>query len=182
MAFLDRVLQNIRFSKVKKFIGHDYKVLDVGSEHGDLYFYLKKNVGEYVGIDIQTKPLTETNFTLIKGKFPENLPAALNYFDAIVMLAVVEHLDEKALASLSQTSAKILKPKGLLLMTIPSPLVDVILIILRKFRLVHAETLHEHHGFKPGDMKKIISSNDFELLHHNKFELGLNNFFVFRNK
>jgi 2-polyprenyl-3-methyl-5-hydroxy-6-metoxy-1,4-benzoquinol methylase len=182
MAFLDRYLQKIRFSKVEKFIKPEFKLLDVGSENGDLFDYLNKNVKEYVGIDLKSEPVTNNNFTLVKGNFPDDLLSTHNNFDAVVMLAVVEHLNETALKSLSLTCSNILKPGGLLLMTIPSPLVDFILVILRMFRFVDAETLHEHHGFKPGDIKKIISNEYFILVQFKKFQLGLNNFYVFQKK
>lgn len=182
MTFLDKFLQNVRFSKVRRFITHDCKILDIGCENGELYHYLGKNVKQYVGMDLQTKPKNENYFRIVKGPFPGNVPSDVKDFDAIVMLAVVEHLDEKSLSNLNRACSNILKPGGLLLMTVPSPVVDKLLIVLRSLKLVHAETLHEHHGFLPGEVKKIISNDHFDLVCQQKFELGLNNFFVFCKK
>ncbi|MFA5792105.1 MAG: class I SAM-dependent methyltransferase [Candidatus Paceibacterota bacterium] len=182
MTLIDRSLQNIRFSKVKKFVGPGSKILDVGCENGELYQYLGKNLKKYVGIDVQAVRREVNDFNFINGSFPEDLPIGNKEFDAVVMLAVVEHLDEKSLAKLNQTCHDILKQHGLLIMTIPSPVVDKILLMLRALKIVHAETLHEHHGFLPDNINNYILENDFDLICHEKFELGLNNLFVFQKK
>ena len=39
--------------------------------------------------------------------------------------------------------------------------------------------LEEHHGFTPSEVKPLFESAGFRLAIHKKFQLGLNNLFVF---
>jgi hypothetical protein len=72
----------------------------------------------------------------------------------------------------------LLKPKGRVIVTVPSPQVDYILEILLKLKLIDGMSLEEHYGFKPSDTE-IIFSKGFKLIKKKKFQLGLNNLYVF---
>jgi hypothetical protein len=40
-------------------------------------------------------------------------------------------------------------------------------------------SMHEHYGFDPVDTLRIFSAPRFSLVGHRRFQLGLNNLFVF---
>ncbi len=43
-------------------------------------------------------------------------------------------------------------------------------------------SLEEHYGFEPGDTAVIFAGPRFRLLHHSRFQLGLNHLYVFEKQ
>ena len=72
------------------------------------------------------------------------------------------------------------KNECLVLITVPSKKVDFILRVLKKFKIVDAETLHQHYGFDVKKVDEIFDNRHFKLLMKRKFQLGLNNLFVYK--
>jgi hypothetical protein len=101
-------------------------------------------------------------------------------FDAITMLAVLEHISSTQHSDLRDECVRLLKPGGLLIITVPSPAVDRILDLLRRLHLVAGMALHEHHGFDPKGIPERFSGHGLVLVRAKRFQLGLNNLFVFR--
>jgi predicted SAM-dependent methyltransferase len=95
------------------------------------------------------------------------------------MLAVLEHLPPEALEETPSACAALLHPGGRLVITVPSPAVDRILHWLERLRLIEGIGLHEHHGVHPATTQRLFSHPVFRLLVHRRFQLGLNNLFVF---
>ena len=69
-------------------------------------------------------------------------------FDAITMLAVLEHFPSSQYASLSRGCAQFLKSGGHLIITVPSPVVDTILKILKALRLIDGMSLKNTMGMR----------------------------------
>ena len=65
------------------------------------------------------------------------------------------------------------------MITVPSPLVDRILDVMTALGLSKGMSLEEHFGFEPSEVKPLFLGCGFELLFHKRFQLGLNNLFVF---
>jgi len=63
--------------------------------------------------------------------------------------------------------------------TVPSLLVDPIVGLLARVKLVDGMSLDEHHGFAPADTRGIFRRHGFRLEHAAEFQLGLNHLFVF---
>jgi predicted SAM-dependent methyltransferase len=95
------------------------------------------------------------------------------------MLAVLEHFPETAYDSLRSGCEKFLRPGGRLLITVPSHQVDLILKWLSFFRLIDGMSLEEHHGYEVSKTVEIFPPGKFRLVCHQRFQLGLNNFFAF---
>ncbi len=127
MKFTDRFLQAWRIAKVRKFIPDRAKILDIGSEDGSLFRWLGPVGGAgSMGVDPVLKaPLMVNGFVLHTGFFPQAIPASAGQFDIITMLAVLEHFPEAGYDSLRSGCAKFLRPGGKLLITVPSPQVDL---------------------------------------------------------
>jgi len=100
-------------------------------------------------------------------------------FDVITMLAVLEHFPPAEYENLKNGCLRFLKPGGLLLITVPSSRVDQILAVLKFFRLIDGMSLEEHHGFEVQETTSIFPAENFRLLRHATFQLGLNHLFVF---
>lgn len=183
MKQLDRVLQHWRIRKVLPYLKRGAKVLDIGSIDGALFRHGAELSEGSIGIDpILPCNLTNGRFTLIRGFFPKDLPPKAGPFDAITLLAVLEHFPEQELAALADGCMKYLVPGGLLLITVPSPSVDAILGWLRRFRLIDGMSLEEHHGYKVEQTPLVFAEPVFTLVRHQTFQFGLNNLFVFRRR
>ncbi|MEO8205300.1 MAG: class I SAM-dependent methyltransferase [Chthoniobacterales bacterium] len=182
MTYVDRLLQKWRIRKVTPYIKKGMKVLDIGGADGLLFTFSQNCVSGSVGIDPSLPADTSLpgGYHLKKGFFPNDLPDQSGPFDAVVMLAVLEHFPTDQHTILASGIAQFLRPGGLLLITVPSAMVDHILPILVKLRLIHGMSLEEHHGYDVTHTQNIFPPPHFELVLHQRFQLGLNNFFIFK--
>jgi 2-polyprenyl-3-methyl-5-hydroxy-6-metoxy-1,4-benzoquinol methylase len=182
MKRLDRVLQRLRIAQARPFIARGARVLDIGSSDGTLFQELGTTLGGAMGIDPTLRENRRLgDIPLIAGRFPKDMPPA-EAFDVITMLAVLEHFAAGDYAALRAGCLQFLKPGGHLIITVPSPKVDYILKALLALRLIDGMSLEEHHGYDIRETTRIFPPPDFELVKHQRFQLGLNNLFVFRRR
>jgi SAM-dependent methyltransferase len=154
-------------------------VLDVGCADGALFRVGKHRIPSGVGIDtVASEAWVDGGYERRTGAFPDAVHPG-EEFDAILMLAVVEHVPESELKRWADAVPEILRPGGRLVITAPSPLVDHILHVGVRLRLLDGMEAHQHHGFDPGDVPGVFSVPALRLEHRRRFELGLNNLFVF---
>jgi 2-polyprenyl-3-methyl-5-hydroxy-6-metoxy-1,4-benzoquinol methylase len=179
MTRLDIILRNWRIHRASKFIGQGVTLLDIGTGDGAI-FKLINQISQVVGVDPQIQSATfGQHFQLLPGRFPEQF----NYqkkFDVITMLATLEHFPPSSYDSLARACFRFLKPEGRLIITVPSMIVDHLLKMMSLLRLIDGIKLDEHNGYDPKLTEKIFTAPFFSLIHHEKFQLGLNNLFVFR--
>ena len=180
MKALDRELQRQRIAKALPFIPTGSSVLDIGCSHGAFFAAAGDRVETGVGIDLQ-KPdsWVDGPYELRVGEFPDVLEPG-ETFDAIVALAVVEHVPREGLEIWAKAIPDLLTPGGRLIMTTPSPKVDEILHVLIKLRILDGMEAHEHYGFDPRTVPEIFGSDALVLEKRARFQLGLNHLFVFR--
>jgi 2-polyprenyl-3-methyl-5-hydroxy-6-metoxy-1,4-benzoquinol methylase len=179
MTWLDNYLQRQRIARARRFLSAGARVLDIGSVDGVMFQMLDFLGAGCLGIDPTLRaPVTETKFRLVPGFFPQDMPE-VEPFDAVTMLAVLEHFPEAAYAPLADGCFRFLKPGGRVIITVPSPRVDQILAVLQKLRLVHGMSLEEHHGYEVTHTTTIFGPPRFQLLCRETFQFGLNNLFVF---
>ena len=178
MKALDRFIQSWRIRRIRPFLNSGARVLDVGTSDGALFRQIPK-LGPSIGIDPDLEPhATGPNTQFIKWLFPADLPET-EPFDAITMLAVLEHIPPDIQPILARDCFAHLQPGGLLLITVPAPAVDYILAGLRFFRLIDGMSLEQHYGFEPSMTQELFESAGFRLKRHATFQLGLNHLFVF---
>src|SRR5205823_12169587 len=79
-----------------------------------------------------------------------------------------------------QACYRLLQPGGRVIITVPAPLVDAVIAGLRRLRLADGMSLDEHHGFDPRTTPDIFTRHGFFLEYRRRFQLGLNNLYVFR--
>lgn len=179
MKALDRFLQDWRIKKAVEHFAANDKILDVGTHDGALFLHAG---GEgSIGVDpnlVETK--TGTAATFVKGYFPGDV--AGKDFNAIALLAVIEHLDNETQLQLAKDCFAYLKPGGKVVVTTPSPFVDKILDVLFFLRIIDGMggTHEDHYGFEPMDTIPVFEAAGFTTNHVSRFQLGLNNLFVFR--
>jgi 2-polyprenyl-3-methyl-5-hydroxy-6-metoxy-1,4-benzoquinol methylase len=179
MKTLDRLLQQWRISKVKGYLTSGSRVLDIGCADGTL-LRMVPGLREYVGIDPDLACSScDGCTTFIKGYFPDGLADA-SPFDAITMLAVLEHIPAQRQTELARDCAAFLRPGGYLLITVPSPVVDYVLTCLRFLHLIDGMSLEQHYGYDVKQTPHLFNGGAFRLARHARFQLGLNHLFVFQ--
>lgn len=179
MKGLDRHLQTRRIEAALPWVPAGAHVLDVGCADGALFRIGGARIASGLGIDIRDSESWDGDGQERRvGAFPDVLRRD-ERFDAVVMLAVVEHVPEEELPLWAAAVPEILRPSGRLVITTPSPLVDHILHIGIRLRLIDGIEAHEHHGFDPREVPRIFSVPGLRLDRQRRFELGLNHLFVF---
>jgi 2-polyprenyl-3-methyl-5-hydroxy-6-metoxy-1,4-benzoquinol methylase len=179
MTWLDNYLQCQRIAQARVFLPAGSRVLDIGCADGALFKMVSGLGQDCMGVDPRLKKVVSgKNYRLIPGMFPQDLPSAIS-FDAITLLAVLEHFFEPAYESLAAGCYRFLKPNGRLILTVPSPKVDRILAILKRLRLVHGMSLEDHHEFDVRRTLTFFREPNFRLIRHRTFQFGLNHLFVF---
>lgn len=154
------------------------RLIDIGAHNGELFESLGSHLIEGFGIEpLLTSPIQRKNYTVLPGLFPDVMPST-NKWDAITMLAVLEHIPTCAQPRLAEACWNLLRPEGRIVITVPSPLVDHVLSLLSFFRLIDGMSLEEHFGFQPSDTTDIFAPPRFILQHHQRFQLGMNHLFV----
>ena len=177
MKWIDKYLQNKRISKVEPFLNIQDIVLDIGSSDGILFRKIKKiKYGVGIEPDIE-KDLEGENYKVLKGVFPV-LSLSMK-FDAITVLAVLEHVPLHLQQNFALSCYSCLNKKGKLIITVPSSKVDLILRVLKTLHLIDGMNLHEHYGFDANKTPEIFKRY-FKLILHKKFQFGLNNLFIFQ--
>ena len=183
MKVLDRVLQKWRIGMVRPHVRTGARVLDIGSAHDGQLFLQVPGIGAFVGIDpdIEANHDIASNARLLRGHFPQALESG-EPFDVITMLAVLEHVPPPEQKVLAANCARHLVPGGKVILTVPSPAVDAILAMLRFVGLVDGMTLEQHYGFKPSQARRVFEDAGLRMVHHRRFQTGLNNLFVFEKR
>jgi SAM-dependent methyltransferase len=74
----------------------------------------------------------------------DRLPFAEDFFAVVTMLAVYEHLAEDRLKLLLTEIRRVLRPRGLFVMTTPAHWTDPVLSLMSSVGLVSSEELDEH--------------------------------------
>lgn len=175
---LDRYLRDVRIVKAKGFVQQGDVVVDVGCADGIMFERWNGLIEFGHGIDpILEEKQDAPGYALYPGLFPDGLPQIK--CNVITMLAVLEHIPPDEQAKLSNVCHEMLEPDGRVVITVPSAKVDSILGLLDRLRLVDGMSMEEHYGFDPAHTPRIFAQPLFRLVHRRRFQLGLNNLFVF---
>lgn len=152
------------------------KILDIGC--GSYPFFLvSTKFKEKYGIDpsVNVGLVKNKNIYLSKEDVSRNkLPFKDNYFDAITMLAVFEHIEQDKLNFVLGEIRRVLKKNGVFIITTPASWADKLLHFMANFGFISSEEIHEHKHNHPkekiegilveaGFKKRKIRSGFFEL-------------------
>lgn len=180
-SIFDKVIRHFRFRQVAKYLPENAVVCDIGcGSPPKLLLGLQDKIKLGVGFDkeiaetkwgskIETRNLDLENMDI--SKYDGN-------FDCVLMLAVLEHL-EKPHSTLKETK-KIIKDKGRIILTTPSPRAKPVLDFLA-FRLgiISKQAISDHkHYFSKKEIIDTLQELGFSDIKHRFFEMGLNQLII----
>lgn len=181
--YLEGLLRKLRYKKVSQRIKKEGFLLDVGC--GPDFIFLKMNMDKIkfgYGLDKNADNLDFKNIKIIKLNLDDNygIPINSDSIDQIFMLATFEHLarPEKILGEFY----RLLKRDGEIFLTTPAKLAKPILEFLAyKVGIVDKEGVKDHkYYFSKNELREMFKKSGFEMVKHRYFELGLNQFLIFR--
>ncbi len=179
MTRLDRFIQRWRIRRAIAYLPPSARVVDIGAHEGELFATLGDRLGEGFGIEpLLAKPISTERYQVRPGFFPAVQPSGPGW-DAVTMLAVLEHIPPAEQIRIAGACAQWLKPGGRVIISVPSPAVDLVLNALRTLRLIDGMSLEQHYGFKPADTLRLFAAPHFRVIQRQTFQFGLNNLFVF---
>ncbi len=177
MNSVDRAIQRLRFRVAARWITPGARVLDVGGDDGALFRYLGNQIGPSVAVDPNALDQgLPGGHRLVRGLVAD-LP--FGDFDCCTALAVLEHLHDDELLQLGVDLADRLTASGTLVTTVPSPIVDPILDVMIRLRILDGMEVEQHHGVEVAHIPEILGKAGWRVERRRRFEFGLNNLIVF---
>jgi len=184
---LETFLREWRMNKVRREI-HTYRcryhtepiLLDFGCGFNCLFLKrVKTEIKKGYGIDPKADDLSNEKIQIIKHAFKDKLPFKNRFFDIVTSIAVVEHI--KKIDLLLQEFYRVLKSKGVLIVTSPTNRSKKILYLLAEARLLNPQEIYEHkRHLSPNSMRRLIQSHGFRTLKIEPFQLGFNCLYFFQ--
>lgn len=176
---IERVLDFFRSKRaniIKRFVNAPAKVLDIGCGNGNFLQYVQQK-GNYdiYGIELPGKAAKRAtqipNIKLKEGQLEtDDFPA--NYFDAITLFHVFEHLSKPQ--ETLHTIRKILKPGGICIISFPN--IDSWQSRWFKGKWLHLDPPRHLFFFKPEDFVALMNDLGFSLLKEKHFNTEYNPF------
>lgn len=180
---LEPVLAKLRAKKAESLVptgARSGRILDFGC--GSYPFFLTTTrFAERFGldkmVDLATKPPDGVKLDKFDIDTQDRLPFETDFFDVVTMLAVFEHIRVDRLKILINEIHRVLKPKGVYIMTTPSGWTGPILDGLKTFGMVSKEEIDEHQdSYSVPKIRAIMRDTKFQdsSCRYGHFELGMN--------
>ena len=150
-GLLEPTLARLRTQRANNLIPPDLRagrILDIGC--GSFPYFLahtafkEKFAVDQLPMPKETAVKNQIEFFTLDLNEEPKLPFEDNYFNAVTLLAVVEHLNPDSMALLFKESRRVLKPGGMVILTTPASWSDGLLKFMANINLVSAEEIHEH--------------------------------------
>ncbi len=156
----EKILQNLRFKKVLKYLKGD--VLDFGGNNGELSAYVK---GSYTLVNYDHSPMYHKKF------------------DTIVLLAVVEHIEVPEVHEIFKKFKNALQPDGCIFLTTPTPASKNILEMLAWLHILDKQNIEEHkHYWNKEELAFLAQDAGFEMVEYKKFQFGFNQYAIMKHQ
>ncbi len=150
-GLLEPTLARLRTQRANRLIPADLRsgrILDIGC--GSFPYFLahtafkEKFAVDQLPMAKETAAKNQIEFFTLNLNEEPHLPFEGAYFEAVTLLAVVEHLNPDSMALLFRESRRVLRPGGMVILTTPAAWSDGLLKFMARINLVSAEEIHEH--------------------------------------
>ena len=180
-ALLEPVLRKMRIRQVLPvLLRHpDCRLLDVGCGwEAKLLKSVEPFVHSAVGIDFKAPKLATAKLTTIAATLTDTLPFPDADFDVVTLLAVLEHLAHPE--DMVREVARVLKPGGQVIVTVPSLAARPVLEFLAyKLHVVSETEIRDHKRYYDrASLRALFDGTGLYIDHHRYFQLGMNNFLL----
>ena len=183
---MENILLSLRVKRIIKYFNRLDNIKTIGDIGCGYYakslqklLKIFPRIDRAIGIDISVnEKLNNEKIKLIKSDINYPLPLEKNLFDAVISLAVIEHLENFNMVI--KEMYRVLKHGGYLFLTTPSPCSKPILEFLAfKLKLLDEVEIRDHkRNFSKNDLKDILEKNHFKIMKIKSFQFGLNNFVI----
>lgn len=173
---IEPILRQLRSRAVVAHIPPGGVFVDIGCDSPPKLIEQVRNKMDFcIGIDTEIENKIYQNIELKKVFIKKKIPIESDLAMVVTMLAVLEHLDFPQ--AISDEIYRILKPGGILLLTVPAPRLKPILEVLAFFRIVRPEMIAQHKNyFTHNDLKEILYKAGFKQVQISSFQFGFNTF------
>lgn len=176
-GLLSGYLEMMRLQTARRYIQPEDHVLDLACNEGRLIDVLPPRT-TYLGIDIAEKAIR-----IAREKHPDHqfmladlstaLPTLSDKFDAVVMLAFLEHIAEPG--ALLKKVKSVLTPQGRIIISTPAPHGRKIHDFGAKLGLFSQEAADEHESFLgKGELHDIAQRAELKVQDYTTFLFGFN--------
>lgn len=181
MRKLDYIIRDWRYGIVEPFVPNRCNIVDIGGFDGSFLRRVYNKIDRGICIDPLIENKKEGKVEFIKARIGDRLPLPNASFDVVTLFAVYEHLGAFR-ETVTAEIFRVLKKGGIVILTVPNSAVDYILKVLQRMKLIDGMSVEEHNHFDSMDTIRIFEACGFSLIRHIKFQLGLNNMFVFEKR
>ena len=150
-GWLEPTLARLRTDRANRLIPQglrEGRILDIGC--GSFPYFLahtafkEKFAVDQLPMASEAAARNKIEFFELNLNHEPRLPFEGDYFDAVSLLAVVEHLNPDSMAALFKECRRVLRPAGMVVLTTPAAWADGLLHVMARLNLVSAEEIHEH--------------------------------------
>ena len=170
------LLQRWRIKKILPYFPYGGVHLDIGCDTPPVLINLvKERMKQCIGVDIAVKPEKRDNVEIKRMDLQKKIDLDSNYVNVITLLAVLEHM--KYPVEILKECYRILKPGGIILITVPSPQNEPILHMFAALHLVRPEMIDQHETyFTKAYLLECLNQVGYKQAEVRYFELTLNTF------
>lgn len=173
---IEPYLRQARIRRIMPHIPSGGVFVDIGCGNPPLLIdAVKEKMDFCIGIDSEATSQVVENVEIKKCFIRKKLPIESELANTVTMLAVLEHLDYPR--AIVHELFRIMKPGGVLLLTVPSPRNKFLLEFLAFFGIVRREMIEQHkHYFTERELEELFTEVGFRSVEVKLFQLGMNTF------
>ncbi|HKY73991.1 MAG TPA: class I SAM-dependent methyltransferase [Patescibacteria group bacterium] len=176
LTVFEPLFQELRIRKVLQHMPRGGVLVDVGCDQPQVFIdRVRKTMKRCIGIDEVVKPHVYENVRILQQHLGKKIDIPKASADVVTMMAVLEHM--KYPDDILKESARILRPGGMLLVTVPSPASKPFLEIFARIGVVRKEMIEQHENyFTPDRLRSLCKKAGFRSCTVELFEKGCNTF------
>lgn len=173
---IEPYLRRARIRRILPSIPSGGVFVDIGCGNPPLLIdSVKEKMDFCIGIDVDAPSQLRDNIEIKTCFIKRKLPIESELANTVTMLAVLEHLDYPR--AIAHELFRVMKPGGVLLLTVPSPRNKWLLEFLAFFGIVRREMIEQHkHYFTLSELDELFTEVGFRSVETKRFQLGLNTF------
>lgn len=173
---IEPFLRRARINRISPFIPSGGVLVDIGCGDPALLIDAVKGRMDFcIGIDVDAESKLRENIEIKKCFIKRKIPVESELANTVTILAVLEHLDYPR--AIAHELFRIMKPGGILLLTVPSPRNKWFLEFLAFFGIVRKEMIVQHrHYFTVQELDELFREVGFRHVEIKLFQLGMNTF------